>query len=497
MGMAMNKYFIFTPLFLLVFALLGFSSESLAYKKRGTDGRSCAEACDGRDYQCVTCAEIQAASSSARRTPVKRNNSNAKKENGEKENTAKENGANKEGDKNAQGQNSKDKAPDNFASISATVDQCRSSLDDAQSKCDQAQNDEVQGSTMNLNSFANLIPSLSNQLGLNGVCDRGQQLVTAANAAVAAFSELCVSAKKSCMDSCQTARRTVSSDPTTETQFGSQVNGLIDSCKSLETNIQAARQGMENTVGALQGLGNCKTNFDTGLFDLCKTNPNAFGCTAALATDCSNPTVAASNPICICKANPNAESCTGINAKALGGENRFDSASMTPNGMNGAGGTDLPSGGFLDDPSWQGDPNLKADKSRSEEIGGSKGGRPLMEGGGGGSGGAGGRGAGGANGTGVAVNAGFRGGGGGGGGWGSGSSSGDAEARGAAVGTAVGVAGANGNPDLRQFLPGQKFDPKARGIAGMTGPDGITGPHSDIWRKIQNRYQIEKAKLMP
>jgi hypothetical protein len=46
-------------------------------------------------------------------------------------------------------------------------------------------------------------------------------------------------------------------------------------------------------------------------------------------------------------------------------------------------------------------------------------------------------------------------------------------------------------------LPGGKFDPRARGIAGISGPDGITGPHSNIWQKIQNRYQAEKPKLIP
>jgi hypothetical protein len=43
------------------------------------------------------------------------------------------------------------------------------------------------------------------------------------------------------------------------------------------------------------------------------------------------------------------------------------------------------------------------------------------------------------------------------------------------------------------------MDPKNanRGLAGISGPDGITGPHSDIWKKIQNRYQIKTSELMP
>lgn len=54
-------------------------------------------------------------------------------------------------------------------------------------------------------------------------------------------------------------------------------------------------------------------------------------------------------------------------------------------------------------------------------------------------------------------------------------------------------------PDLRQFLPGAMNDPlKHRGIAGqIVGKDGMTGPHSDIWKNIKNRYQYKRASLLP
>jgi hypothetical protein len=50
--------------------------------------------------------------------------------------------------------------------------------------------------------------------------------------------------------------------------------------------------------------------------------------------------------------------------------------------------------------------------------------------------------------------------------------------------------------DLKQFLPGGKMDP-ARGLAGISGPDGITGPNSDIWKKINIRYFSVKHSLLP
>jgi hypothetical protein len=149
----------------------------------------------------------------------------------------------------------------------------------------------------------------------------------------------------------------------------------------------------------------------------------------------------------------------------------------------------------MDDARWNGDPNLKPDKSASEDAGGSKGGRPLMDGSGGG-GAADGKGGDGAQAQGVIVNAGFRGG--GSGGWGGGSGGSNNGGGSARPGEAK--AGATG-PSLRDFLPGGGLDPKRanRGLAGISGPDGITGPHSDIWKKVQNRYQIqvEKSALMP
>jgi hypothetical protein len=57
----------------------------------------------------------------------------------------------------------------------------------------------------------------------------------------------------------------------------------------------------------------------------------------------------------------------------------------------------------------------------------------------------------------------------------------------------------NGLPDLRQFLPGGYADPRAHvGVTGLqVGIDGITGPHTDIWKKIQNRYQVLQGTLQP
>jgi hypothetical protein len=50
--------------------------------------------------------------------------------------------------------------------------------------------------------------------------------------------------------------------------------------------------------------------------------------------------------------------------------------------------------------------------------------------------------------------------------------------------------------DLKAYLPGGTKDP-ARGIAGLSGPDGITGPNGlSIWEKVTNRYNIKRGTLL-
>lgn len=59
-----------------------------------------------------------------------------------------------------------------------------------------------------------------------------------------------------------------------------------------------------------------------------------------------------------------------------------------------------------------------------------------------------------------------------------------------------GQPGVNGGPDWRKFLPGGQYDPR-RGIAGVTGPDGITGPATDLFGKVHNRYGAVGHTLKP
>lgn len=383
------------------------------------------------------------------------------------------------------------------SAVQQAVAQCQTDSLKAQSDCDQDQNEQMQGAQTTLSNFA---VGMTSQMGIQAACTGIGKALAGANAAVVAFTQMCISAKGRCNSSCGNAASVVDSSGM-QAAYEDQVDGYLRACRGLDVKIQQANQAMVNIVNTFGGAKTCANQTSTDLYSYCGANPTAIGC-ESVATDCSNPSVAASNPICICKNNPNAASCGGAALKSAGsgfGDGEYSVSSLS-GGAGGAGaGSGLDAAGLLDDVSWKGDPNLKADTSRAEEVGGAKGGRPLNDSGSGGALSAengGGNGAGGANpASAAAVNAGFRGGGGGGGSWSSGGGSG-----GGWNGDGMpmpGAASTGGGPDLRQFLPGGKFDPKTRGLAGLSGPDGITGPHSDIWKKIQNRYQAEQRKLLP
>ncbi len=396
--------------------------------------------------------------------------------------------------------NSNDFKPPDTTVMFAAIEACKRDIDTASSDCDVQKDSGVQSAQTTLSNFA---VGIGSQMGIAAACSGIAKYVAGANAAVAYFAGNCSSARNTCMTSCQNAQSEVNATyselPGPREQQQVYVTELLTTCKSFDAKIQQASKAIQNTVGTLQGAQACANQTDSTIAGYCASNPTAVGCSNA-AADCSNPSIAASNPICICKNNPSAANCTGgAMAKVSNTGGSFDSASTSAiSGGGGKAGVGSPgSDSLLGDASWAGDPNLKPDRSQSDEPGGNKGGRPLMDGGSAASGNNGDGKAGAAMAQGIAVNAGFRGGGGS-GGWGNGG--GNSHSNGGYAPPIVRQAEVKG-PNLRDFLPGGGLDPKRtnRGLAGISGPDGITGPHSDIWKKVQNRYQVqvEKASLIP
>jgi hypothetical protein len=343
------------------------------------------------------------------------------------------------------------------------------------------------------------------------LCSQAGSMAQAIDGAVAAFSGYCSSGFAKCSDTCESSLREAQALREIAAQSGGMAVEQVDEkisklkesrkkCTALAANIQNVAENISNYT-QLEKMKSQSCGQQVGGVDAaCQANPLLPACQQKLgANDCSNPSVAASSTVCICQRNPSDSRCGG-------GAASFGSGSNYGAGTGGAGGsgTDgkLSSFGGLGGDFGSGSGNAGEGKAGGAEGGSlakGGGGRSNLDTGGGGTGGgAGGHGGGGPAGAGANTKViggyGFGSGGGMGmGGYGSGSNGNPSQA--GYYGR--GGMGANGKPvDLRQFMPGGKMDP-SRALAGVSGPDGITGPNTDIWKKINVRYFSVSPTLLP
>ena len=325
-------------------------------------------------------------------------------------------------------------------------------------------------------------------------CSKMAAVAQGANAALAGYRLNCSSAIQGCQSSCKKVKDFVKANPTC---FGipiyesmlSAADAEIKKCSGFENKVQQAQQAIQNYGATSANAAQCAAltsgNPDT-LAQYCAKNPTAIVCKTIAATDCSNPEVAAKDRICICQKSPNAAEClqkqmAGNNGQGMSSTDSSSRLAQTANADYGGDIPDLPSIA-----------HGKPGSGGGDAVDGSQGGGGVGGGGGGSGGGAGGGGGGSADPRTANVNGGFYGGGGNRFGSSGGSGGGGAGGR---YGTNA-AAGTPRGPDLRQFLPGGQYDPK-RGISGMGGIDGITGPNTNIWHKIQNRYRVMSPTLLP
>jgi hypothetical protein len=387
----------------------------------------------------------------------------------------------------------------NSAEVNQLYSQCSADVTAAISSCDNDQDSGIQAAKSQLSDFA---VSIGSQVAVNKACSGIAKYVGVLNGAVAAFVVYCTNSRDTCMRSCGAAASKVESPNPVCYPLGEadanyiavkkKIDTQLEKCNALSVKAQQATTAVSNIANTVRGAQNCSKATETTA-DYCSKNPGTPGCTAA-AQECADPAVAASNPICFCN-QPGAASnpkCTGV---ARVGTNEMGTSTITS--------TSAASGAMptftAGREEWKPSTDGKGKSGAGEDPGGKKGGRALEAGSGGSGGGADpSGGAAGAGPGGPQVNNGFRGGGGGGGGsWTTGSGGGGGS--GGYAGQGSGSGGANGGPDLRQFLPGGKYDPGARGVGGVTGlsgPDGITGPHDNIFRKIKNRYQAQRPTFL-
>lgn len=362
---------------------------------------------------------------------------------------------------------------------------CEAESQVAVSTCD-SNNDEE------MTSFGNSAADLALRVGqqaaaITASCTQMAQVTQGANRTVTAYRERCKSAQTSCFNSCSQVTTFIAEKAkicfphlsneeanAAMTQYQSVVSTNTRTCEALDTKIEQAKSAISEYTLTLANATGCREE-SYGGEDSARLSELKMA--AASSVDCQK--------------NPQDRTCTlseqraGDSVASAGGA---DSSSRSPAQARGGVNGDL----FGTPAITPGNPNSGAPGTAAE---GRQGGE-AFGGSGGGSGSASGR-------TGETASAdgkehgvlgGFYGGGGGGGSYGSYAGTGTGAA---AQGGAQRVGGATSasSGELQKFLPGGQNG--RRYPNGASGPDGITGPHSNIWLKIQNRYQNESAGLLP
>jgi hypothetical protein len=400
---------------------------------------------------------------------------------------------------------------------------CGEHLKDAGTMCDPKQNQQVMGVVTMANGAMSAFSAMSAQ----GACGSLGKLANNANMATAAFSGYCSKSYFSCTAQCSQDMEDIKSDLEelrnegakakkdalaeasrgrklaadllsakakkiyeyyTQTQDAYNVIKQQNAkCESFSKNVMDAGQSIVGLMGVSMQMSQCQKL--TGLD--CTKSPNDPICVmlngGGSVVDCST-TAGQSNPVCICQINPSAPQCasdtSGFNAGIGSGSGGADAGNLDLSKFGGPGGFGDGGTGIFPAGAGPGEGGLGG----SLQKGGS--GRGNAQESGGGSNGRGGAAAGGPGGSGI--NTKIIGGYGVGGSGGGGSGGGSGYSRGNTGGYGAGA----GNPNLKQYLPGGKMDP-SRSIAGETGPDGITGPNTDIWKKVKTRYFAKKPSLLP
>lgn len=404
--------------------------------------------------------------------------------------------------------------------------QCTTAIEDTSNMCDE-KNDAGMNSVSASASQIALMMGQQTAASIQAACSKMADISQAANGAVAAYRLACSNSIKSCRSTCVdlvnyakanstcfsgSAAVTLSSSVSSEVQqvanqlrnqnglaMTSSAEALAGRCNNYDAKLNEAQQAISNYGMTAANASQCaelSKGTTTAVPEFCKANPTYAGCNPAAPVDCSNPEMATTNKVCVCSVNPNNPICSNSQKVAGDGPNTslIDSASRVAT----AGGAEEVTGDL------PGLPSITHGKlpggGSGDSVDGQQGVGSPVSGSSSGSGGLAGKNAGAGERAAAANAEGVLGGTYGGGGsyrgvGGGGSGEGSSAARGVAANN-PGVPG-QGGPDLRQFLPGGKYDPRSRGIAGASGPDGITGPHSNIWQKIQNRYQVVRPSLMP
>lgn len=346
----------------------------------------------------------------------------------------------------------------------------------------------------------------------NGACSSMGMLGASAQAALAAYQVNCSRSKNSCMDVCESAKNSMAQ---CARQSGMELSALqltegyreasanYRKCSAQQEKVNQAGTAVSNIMSETAKAKECQEQLKA--MNTPSNDPNSAYCrahptVASCFLDCNHPNMAG-NQTCICLKNPMDPSCGGMKASESIA-NSFDSQGGGSPATNNK--ADLNIGGAESfDPDTLNAVGTEARRAMAgqaaEENGGKLGGSASLSSGladgnvrsGGGGGGFP------ADINGRAVNSGFYASGSGSGGWSGGNSNnGGGNSGGHTAGTNGRALNGQG-PDLRQFLPGGQMDPSRRGIAGINGTDGISGPIETNWAKMQRRYRYLESTFLP
>ncbi|MFV8257094.1 hypothetical protein ACNQKP_04780 [Bdellovibrio bacteriovorus] len=379
----------------------------------------------------------------------------------------------------------------------AEVGACEQATLKAASSCDE--NGSGLSAAMNAITEVSVIAGQKSAAGIQESCSKMGRVAQAANVAVMGYRQLCGTSVNSCVSACSAplipkcsgSQSSVSTTASARTAMA----GNLSSCQGFSTKMTQA-------AAAAQNFATLKANSDacamlsngTGGPDVCATDPTAAGCAQQAKMDCSHPDMA-SNRVCICSKTPTAPEC--MNQKAseetiapyMTSEGRkigkpsstaairdqVGFAGLQGHAQRPASGPDYSVDGRQGSGASLGSPNLQGGLQKRL-----KGAKPGPN---------------------TNILAGTQ------------SASGtkgepektyekvDLEDQGGEK-TYKALSGyqMGSNPDLERFLPKSGAPGTYRGLAGNgvpSGVDGITGPHSNIWLKVKNRYEAVKHSLLP
>ncbi|UOF00897.1 hypothetical protein [Bdellovibrio reynosensis] len=382
--------------------------------------------------------------------------------------------------------------------FSPVIEACESAVNDTSASCDE--NSSSLSKVSDLVSQAAVYIGQKSASSVNESCSKMATLSKGVSAGLMLYRQTCNSGIKNCVATCSVTRIVPmcgdQKSLAAQTAARKALNQNRNTCSGFTgkmNDAQAAAQNYSQITMNSQDCASLTAGAGTGPTELCMKNPDYPGCgsSAQEKMDCTHPSMA-NNKVCVCRGNPNHSMC-----RSSAASNSLDANSELANRQPKSSKNNLDLSdmdqlkhrdhvGVPDDPAADG--KQGSDPSLSSKLGAAAANKKLKSR---------------KNISDRSVLGGFYG--------------GSAAAKPNTAEPVVAIESAKKTiatdepseemtekekialEELRKFLPGQVNAP-ARGLAGTTekvGEDGITGPHSNIWEKVKNRYESVKSTLLP